>query len=84
MFEDLKFKIREHSTKDQKNPEPLSLSPEVLEKLEQIRMYDGYANDQFISKVAHNVEEACKLTDVGFDYVTGEYDDGGKIFRKRK
>ena len=47
-------------------------------------LYDGDANDQFISKVAHNVEEACKLTDVGFDYVTGEYDDGGKIFRKRK
>ena len=51
-----------------------------LEKM----MFDGDANDQFISKVAHNVEEACKLTDVGFDYVTGEYYDGGKIFRKRK
>jgi hypothetical protein len=51
-----------------------------LEKM----MFDGDANDQFISKVAHNVEEACKLIDVGFDYVTGEYDDGGKIFRKRK
>jgi len=35
MFEDLNFKIREHSPKDQKNPEPSSLSPEVLEKLRQ-------------------------------------------------
>jgi len=46
--------------------------------------YEGAVNDQFISKVAHNVEEACKLTDVGFDYVTRKYDDGDKIFRKRK
>jgi hypothetical protein len=46
--------------------------------------YEGDVNDQFISKVAHNVEETCKLADFGFDYVTREYDDGGKIFRKRK
>jgi hypothetical protein len=47
-------------------------------------IYQGEANDQFITKVALNVEEACKLIDVGFEYVTGEYSDGGKIFRKRK
>ena len=41
-------------------------------------------DDQFIVKVATNIEEACKLIEAGFDYVTGEYDDGGKIFRKRK
>ena len=46
--------------------------------------YEGDVNDQLISKVAHNLEETCKLTDVGFDYVTRKYDDGGKIFRKRK
>ncbi len=42
------------------------------------------SNDNFISKVAHNVEEACKLVEVGFEFVTGEYTDGGKIFRKRQ
>jgi integrase len=47
-------------------------------------IYQSEANDQFITKVALNVEEACKLIDVGFEYVTGEYNDGGKIFRKRK
>lgn len=26
---------------------------------------------------------ATTLSEVGFDYVTGEYDDCGKIFRKR-
>ena len=41
-------------------------------------------NDQFIVKVATNTQEACKLIEVGFEYITGEYTDGGKIFRKRK
>jgi len=41
-------------------------------------------NDEFHSAVAKNVEDACKLTEAGFEYVTGEYNDGGKIFRKRK
>jgi len=40
--------------------------------------------DQFTAKVATNVQEACKLAETGFEYVTGEYSDGGKIFRKRK
>jgi hypothetical protein len=31
-----------------------------------------------------NTQEACKLAGVSFEYVTGEYNDGGKIFRKRK
>ncbi|MCK4434488.1 tyrosine-type recombinase/integrase [Candidatus Bathyarchaeota archaeon] len=41
------------------------------------------ANDGFTSRVAHNTGEACSLVEVGFEYVTGEYNDGGKIFRKR-
>ena len=40
--------------------------------------------DQFHVRVAKNVEEACSFVEVGFEYVTGNYDDGGKIFRKRK
>jgi hypothetical protein len=51
-----------------------------LEKM----LYNGNSNDQFISKIALTAEEACKLVDIGFEYVTGEYNDGGKIFRKRK
>ena len=39
---------------------------------------------EYISKVAHDVKEACELVDVGFEFVTGEYNDGGKIFRKPK
>ncbi len=41
-------------------------------------------NDEFFASVALNVEEAAKLVQSGFEYVTGEYNDGGKIFRKRK
>ena len=41
-------------------------------------------DDQFIRKVATNVKEACELIEDGFNYVTGEYSDGGKIFKKIK
>jgi len=40
--------------------------------------------EQFYSKVAKNTKEACELVETGFEYVTGEYVDGGKIFRKPK
>jgi hypothetical protein len=40
--------------------------------------------ERFISKVAMNVKEAAELVELGFEYVTGEYDDGGKLFKKKK
>jgi hypothetical protein len=40
-------------------------------------------SEGFTSRVAHNVGEACSLIEAGFEYVTGEYNDGGKIFRGR-
>jgi len=48
------------------------------------KLFQNISTDKFITKVAHNTDEACKLIEVGFDYVTGEYFNGGKIFRKRK
>lgn len=41
-------------------------------------------NVEFHTSVATNVQEARALIEAGFEYVTGEYNDGGKIFRKRK
>lgn len=38
--------------------------------------------DEYVSKVAWNLEEARKLVEAGFDYVTQM--EGAKIFRKRK
>ncbi len=40
--------------------------------------------EKFICKVATKADEAAELIEAGFEYVTGEYDDGGKLFRKRK
>jgi hypothetical protein len=31
-----------------------------------------------------NAKEECQLIEEGGEYVTGEYSDGGKIFRKPK
>jgi len=39
-------------------------------------------NDEFHVRTAKTIEEACKLVEVGFEYVT-EIEDV-KIFRKRK
>jgi len=33
---------------------------------------------------ASNMKEACSLIEFEFEYVTGEYNDGGKIFRNRR
>ena len=41
-------------------------------------------NYQFYAAVANTPNEAIKLIEAGFDYITGEYNDGGKLFRKRK
>jgi hypothetical protein len=43
----------------------------------------NFESDEFHTDVANNVEDARKLIEAGFEYVTGEYGDGGKIFRKR-
>jgi len=41
-------------------------------------------DDHYICKVAKNAQEAMQLIELGFEYVTGEYADGGKLFKKRK
>ncbi|KPV65129.1 MAG: hypothetical protein AOA65_0508 [Candidatus Bathyarchaeota archaeon BA1] len=38
--------------------------------------------DEFTVRVANNVHEACKLVEVGFEYVCSK--DGLMFFRKRK
>ena len=47
-------------------------------------LYRQPRNEAFTARVAETVEDACDLIEAGFEYVTGEYRDGGKIFRKRK
>jgi hypothetical protein len=40
------------------------------------------ADDEYLVKVAQTLEEATKLLEVGFEYVTDM--DGAKLFKKRK
>jgi integrase len=47
-------------------------------------LFKDLPSDQFITRLAFDAKQACDLIDVGFEYITGEYNDGGKIFRKRK
>jgi integrase len=76
-----------HRTKD-----PLHVAALLgHKKLENIQIYVQLdrnlfkdADDGFTCRVAHNIGEAIELIEVGFEYVTGEYNDGGKLFRKRK
>ena len=42
----------------------------------------GFKDDDFIARVAHNEDEACKFVESGFKYVCDF--NGNKIFRKRK
>lgn len=42
------------------------------------------SNEGYTTRIALDAGEACSLIEVGFEYVTGEYNDGGKIFRKRQ
>lgn len=42
-----------------------------------------FKNEQeCVTKVAHNVNEACALIGDGCKYQAGEYVDGGKVFAK--
>jgi hypothetical protein len=41
-------------------------------------------DDEYHVSIAKNTEESCELIKSGFQYVTGDYSDGGKIFRKPK
>jgi len=40
------------------------------------------SNDEFTVRAVNTLEEACKLLEVGFEYVTDI--NGKKLFRKRK
>ncbi len=41
-------------------------------------------DDEFVSKVAKTVKDACALVEAGYENVTEFKEEGVKIFRKRK
>ena len=45
-------------------------------------IYGDLKPENYICEIAQDTKEAKKLIEHGFEYVTGDYDDGGKLFRK--
>jgi hypothetical protein len=48
-----------------------------------IQLVDTQHEETFICKIAKNVKEATNFIELDFEYVTCDYDEGGKLFRKR-
>ena len=48
------------------------------------QIVDVLQEDSYTCEIAETTEQAKKLIENGYEYVTGEYNDGGKLFRKRK
>lgn len=60
-------------------------------KIENTMLYVHLSNsifqdhdDQYVCKVAKTAQEAVQPIESGFGYITGEYDSGGKLFKKQK
>lgn len=70
--------IRSEASRTQKHSKHTDLHR--LEKA----LFNSTNQDEFTVRAATNIGEACKLVQAGFEYVTGDYNDGGKIFRKHK
>jgi len=87
-FRHWKATVEYHKTKDILHVQELLRHRNIRNTLIYITiekgLYGEQSTDEYHVKVAKNVEEAVKLIKVGFEYVTGDYSDGGKIFRKRK
>jgi len=73
-----------HQTKDILFVKEFLGHKNIKNTLRYIHLANGLSGseDQFASKVASTVKEACNLVDDGFEYVTDM--EGVKIFRKRK
>jgi len=75
-----------HRTKDILHVQRLPGQRKIQNTLIYIHLESKLLNsigDSHTARMAHNVGEACSLAESGFEYITGEYADGGKIFRKR-
>jgi hypothetical protein len=86
-FRHWKGTLEYHRTKDSLYVKKILGNKQIRSTLKYIDLEANIfrsTDDQFFVKVAANVQEVCALIEVGFEYVTGEYHDGGKIFRKRK
>lgn len=56
----------------------------VINTLKYAQLVNFPYEEKFICKIAENVQGATELIEAGFEYVTGEYMNCGKLFRKRR
>lgn len=47
-----------------------------------MEIYGDLKPKNYEYEIAQDIKEAKKLIEQGLEYMTGEYDDGGKLFRK--
>ena len=71
-------------TKDLLHVQKLLGHHDIKNTMRYVQLVDTTEEERFICKVANNAKEAQELVELGFEFVTGEYDDGGKLFKKRK
>jgi integrase len=72
-----------HKTKDLIHVQMILGHRSILSTRLYTQLVNFKENDYHV-RIAHNIDEACELVKAGFQFVTGEYSDGGKIFRKTK
>ena len=80
-FRHWKATIEYHKTKDILHVMQILGHRSITNTLKYTQLVN-FQNDDYTSKVAHTVEEACNLVEAGFEYVCDV--DEAKIFRKRK
>jgi hypothetical protein len=73
-----------HRTKDVIHVKELLGHRSIESTMKYIQLAKFEEPEKFTCRIAKDVEEAKELVEAGFEYATGEYDDDGKIFRKRK
>lgn len=79
--------IQYHKTKDILHVQRLLGHKSIQNTLIYIDLEKNLFNSSdegYTIRVAINTGESCSLIEAGFEFVTGEYADGGKIFKKRK
>ena len=66
------------------HPTMVMCATRILRKKHARHAHGSLRGEEFTVRVAADVKETYELIEAGFEYVTGEYNDGGKRFRKRK
>ena len=76
-----------HKTKSMQHVKRILGHRSIMTTQRYVELYEEiYSNKpvEYICEIATNAQETKKLIDQGFSYETGEYDDGGKLFRKAR